>query len=149
MHDKTGVVPIAPATLARAFADQRSTVPDDADALDRLFQQIEETRPSMSEIKTCICDYYAIDPLELRGRYRAYETAQARQVFCFLAYKYTGFSLRQIGHYVGLQNHTTVHHAVRKIEKLSITKQRIADDLDLLRLRISEKILIRRRGFAC
>jgi chromosomal replication initiator protein len=149
MHDKTGVVPITPPALTRAFADQRCIIPDDADALDRLFEQIEQSRPWLTEIKSCICEFYAVDPLELRGEYRQYETALARQIFCYLGYKYTGFSLRQIGNYVGLRDHSTVHHAVRKIEKLLITRPLVADDVDLLRLRISEKILIRRRGFAC
>lgn len=149
MSHKSFVMPIAPEQLRRAIAQQRCVLPDDADTLDRLYQQLELNRPMLAEIKASVCDFYAIAADELCGRYRAYETALARQIFCYLAHKYTSFSLGQIGRAVGLTNHTTVHHAIRKIAKRMITDHLLHDDLDLLRIRISEKVLLRRRAFAC
>lgn len=134
---------IAPATLTRAIDHQREIVPTDNDALDRLVAYLQLNRPMLAEIRDAIIEFYGIEAQELSGRYREYETALARQIFCYLAYKYTRFSMLHVGRWVGLVNHTTVRHAIRKIEKLSITKPLIADDLDLLRLLISEKVLLR------
>jgi chromosomal replication initiator protein len=64
-------------------------------------------------------------------------------VFCYLARRYTRLSTRVIGQHVGNRDHSTVLHAVRKIEKLLAGKSLLADDIDLLRLRISEKVLLR------
>lgn len=46
------------------------------------------------------------------------ETALARHVVCYLAYKQTGLSLPAIGRLLGNRDHTTILHAVRRIEKL-------------------------------
>jgi chromosomal replication initiation ATPase DnaA len=83
--------PIVPQALQQALDHQRGTVPDDGAALDRLFNYLNVTRPSMAEIRASVCEFYAIEPLELRGRFRQYETAMARQIFCYLAYRHTRF----------------------------------------------------------
>lgn len=134
---------IAPATLTRALEHQRAVVPSDSDALDRLFAYLELNRPLLAEIKDAVTSFYGIGVDEITGRYRQYETVLARQIFCYLAYKYTRFSMAHVGRWVGLTNHTTVLHAIRKIEKMVITCPLLADDIDLIRLRISEKVLIR------
>jgi chromosomal replication initiator protein len=134
---------IAPLVLQRAIDHHRDRYPDDGDVLDRLLQYLELNRPLFTEIKTCISEFYAIPVQDLIGRYRELETVLARQVFCYLAKKYTGASLRTIGHQVGLSDHSTVLHAVRKIEKRVITVPRLADEIELLRLRISEKVMLR------
>jgi chromosomal replication initiation ATPase DnaA len=134
---------IAPLVLQRAIEHHRGVYPDDGEVLDRLRQYLELNRPLFAEIKTAICDFYSIPMQDLIGRSREAETALARQIFCYLAKTYTGASLRTIGHQVGLADHSTVLHAVRKIEKGVITKLRLSDEVDLLRMRISEKILLR------
>jgi chromosomal replication initiator protein len=134
---------IAPLVLQRAIAHHRSVYPDDGDVLDRLVQFLEINRPLFAEIKIAICDFYNIPVQELISRHRELETAHARQVFCYLARKYTRSSLRIIGAQVGLTDHATVLHAVRKIEKNIISKPLLEDDIDLLRLRVSELVLQR------
>jgi chromosomal replication initiation ATPase DnaA len=138
MHDT-----IAPLALQRAIDHHRHVYPDDSDVLDRIIQYLELNRPLFAEIKAAICDFYSIPVQELIGRYREKETAFARQIFCYLARKYTRASLRIIGGQVGLIDHSAVLHAVRKIEKGVLTKPLVADDVDLLRMRISEKVMQR------
>jgi chromosomal replication initiation ATPase DnaA len=134
---------VAPRALLTALDDQRSAHPEDGDALDRLFELLEISHPTLAEIKAAICEFYAINPLELTSKHREVETTMARQLFCYFAYRHTRFSLALVGMQVGLEHHSTVIHAIRKIEKHAQTMSLVRDDIDLLRLRISEKILRR------
>jgi chromosomal replication initiator protein len=130
--------------MEQAIEHQRLTFPDDGEALDRLLGYLKQTNPTTKEIKTAICELYGFEPLELEAGNRHVQFALARQIFCFLAYKHTRLSMRRIAERIGLTDHSTVLHAIRKIEKQAITTPLVRDDLDLLRLRISEKILMRR-----
>jgi chromosomal replication initiation ATPase DnaA len=137
---------VAPQVLERAINTHLAEIPDDGPVLERLYAYLERFRPFVTDIREAVAEFYAVHPFDLIGRSREYEVAHARQVFCFLCYRHTRLSMNQIAGHAGLNNHTTVSHAVRKIEKLSISRPRMADDLDLLRLRISEKMLLRARG---
>ena len=68
---------------------------------------------------------YSLD--ELRSENRNKELVLARQITMYIMKKNTNRSLREIGTYLGDRNHTTVKHAVSKIEK------HIAVDLKLQR----------------
>jgi chromosomal replication initiator protein len=132
---------ITPLAMERAVLDLREIA--DSDVYDRLLNYLRHSRPTLAEIKEAVCEFYAIPDYDLTGRCREYECAQARQIFCYLAHRYTRWSMQNIAPHVGLYDHSTVSHAVRKIEKHIITKPLLADDVDLLRMRISEKVLLR------
>jgi chromosomal replication initiation ATPase DnaA len=136
---------IAPLDLERAASHQCLELPDDGPVIERLFSYLERYRPHLSEIEASVREFYALREWELMSRSREVEVSQPRQIFCFLAYRHTRFSYEYIGRYARL-HHTTVLHAVRKINRLKITQPVMRDDLDLLRLRISEKMLLRARG---
>jgi chromosomal replication initiator protein len=51
----------------------------------------------------------------------------------YLAKQLTSRSLPEIGRKFGGRDHTTVMHAVRKIEELKTTDSGFAEDVDLLR----------------
>jgi chromosomal replication initiator protein len=51
----------------------------------------------------------------------------------FLAKTLTSRSLPEIGRKFGGRDHTTVMHAVRKIEELKKTDSQVAEDVELLR----------------
>lgn len=141
--NNTEIVSIAPLVLERAVDHHRTELPDDSEVLERLWRYLETTRPMFAEISASVSEFYDIRAGELIGHEREYETTLARQILCYLAYRYTRLSLQQIAYRIN-RDHSTVHHAVRKIEKQIITKALLADDIDLLRLRISEKMLARR-----
>jgi chromosomal replication initiation ATPase DnaA len=135
---------LAPQRLLEQAAElQKVVYPDDNVVLERLFHCLELNRPMLAEIRAAVCEFYAVDPEELCGRRRDPEIVRTRQVFCFLAYRYTRFSHLIIARRVGLVDHTSARHAVRKIERLAVTQARMADELDLLRLRLAEKVLRR------
>ena len=47
---------------------------------------------------------------------RKFQYKEARQVACYLFRKYTGLSLGDIASYVGLGDHTTIIHSIKKVE---------------------------------
>jgi chromosomal replication initiator protein len=51
----------------------------------------------------------------------------------YLAKQLTSRSLPEIGRKFGGRDHTTVMHAVRKIEELRASDQSFSEDIDLLR----------------
>jgi chromosomal replication initiation ATPase DnaA len=139
---------LAPRALKRAMVMQRLEIPEDTDAVDRLFYYLDHARPTMAEIKQVICDFYLIKRDELEGESCKRSVTFARQVFCYLSYRYARTSLNAIRLRVGYADHTTAWHGVRRIEQYAITRPLVADDLDLLRLRICEKLLMRPNGSA-
>jgi chromosomal replication initiator protein len=126
-----------------ALSCGRRIFADDYQELERLSRFIDRVRPTMSEIKQVICEFYCVALDEIEGRRRFTTVVFARQIFCFFARKYSRASLRGIGARVGYTDHTTVIHAVRRIEHLQLVKPLVADDLDLLRLRIADKVMQR------
>jgi chromosomal replication initiator protein len=134
--------------LERAFERQRLLLPEDSDALDRMLEHLQKTRPTMREITDCVCEFYDLLGGEVKAGTRATEVVFARQMLCYLAYKYTLHSLPVIGRRLGYRDHSTVHHAIRKIERLAVTTPLVRDDIDVLRLRIAEKVLQRAKGSA-
>ncbi|MBT6983497.1 MAG: chromosomal replication initiator protein DnaA, partial [Rhodospirillaceae bacterium] len=64
---------------------------------------------------------------------RARAVARPRQVAMYLAKQLTTRSLPEIGRKFGGRDHTTVMHAVKRIEELRQTDAALAEDIDLLR----------------
>lgn len=136
---------IVPPTLEEAVGQQRNEVPDDNDTLDRLIGYLYRTRPTSREILHEVCEFYKIPPSELvvyRSR-GMLEVTFARQVFCYLTHKYTNLTMSQIAKRAGFSDHTTVLHSIRRIERNIVKRPLIEDDIDLLRLKIAERVLRR------
>lgn len=135
---------ITPRSLTKAMIEQRFMVPEDTDAVDRLFHYLETAKPTMGEIKQAICEFYVVRRQEIERPGRKSFIVFARHVFCYFSHKYCGASLHQIRRQIGYCDHTSVWHAIRRVEQLAVTRPLIRDDLDLLRLRICEKLLQRK-----
>jgi chromosomal replication initiation ATPase DnaA len=136
------IAPVVSPTLERIAAQQIAEYPDDDAVLERLFAFIRQTRPTLAEISQCVCQLYCLEPDELWLRRSRLEVVLPRQIFCFLAHRHTRHSLVRIGSYIN-RDHSTVWWAVRKVERLVSSRPVVADDLDVLRLMISEKVLRR------
>jgi chromosomal replication initiator protein len=122
---------------------------DDDDLIERVHAYLLSRRAHTADIKAAIAQFYCLASAELTSRQRMREISHARQVFCYLAYRYTRLSLAAVGNKVGLTDHTTVWFAVRKIEKYIVSRPLFADDIDLLRLKILELTVARKRGQQC
>lgn len=74
--------------------------------------------PRVSTIIMLCCAEFAVTEREIVSPRRGLNLVQARHVAMFLAKRLTGQSLAAIGMRFGDRDHTTVLHAVRRIEGL-------------------------------
>ncbi|MCL4229934.1 chromosomal replication initiator protein DnaA [Candidatus Dependentiae bacterium] len=70
----------------------------------------------LEQVCKVVAAHFKFSVLELKSKNRNKELSFARQVALFLMKKVTDKSLRDIGFYLGKRDHSTVVHAVEKIE---------------------------------
>ena len=87
---------------------------------------------SIDEIQRRVADHYALKINDLLSPRRAREVARPRQVAMYLAKMLTPRSLPEIGRRFGGRDHTTVIHAVKRIEELRVTDHELDRDIDRL-----------------
>ncbi|MCA8979856.1 MAG: chromosomal replication initiator protein DnaA, partial [Planctomycetes bacterium] len=87
------------------------------EALPELFTQ-RRGQPSMEEIIDLVTGHYGVKLSDLQSKKRTNAVAYPRQVAMYLARKITRHSLAEIGGFFGGRDHSTVLHAVDKIDKL-------------------------------
>jgi chromosomal replication initiator protein len=92
-----------------------------------------ERRITIEEIQRRVAEHYNIKLSEMSSERRARAVARPRQVAMFLAKQLTSRSLPEIGRKFGGRDHTTVMHAVRRIEELRQSDSAIAEDVELLK----------------
>ena len=92
-----------------------------------------ERKVTIDEIIRKVADHYNLRISDLLSARRARSVARPRQVAMYLSKTLTSQSLPNIGRRFGGRDHTTVIHAVRKIEELKQTDSQIAEDVELLR----------------
>ena len=92
-----------------------------------------ERRITIEEIQRRVAEHYNIKLSEMSSERRARAVARPRQVAMFLSKQLTSRSLPEIGRKFGGRDHTTVMHAVRRIEELRQSDAAIAEDVELLK----------------
>ena len=92
-----------------------------------------EKKITIEEIKRRVADHYNLRMTDLISARRARAVARPRQVAMFLCKTLTARSLPEIGRGFGGRDHTTVIHAIRKIEELRATDSQLNEDVELLR----------------
>jgi len=90
-------------------------------------------RVSLEEIQRQVSAYFHVELNELRGAKRQRSILYPRQVAMFLCRKLTEASLPEIGSAFGGRDHTTVMHAVEKIERESAQDLRKKQAIEHLR----------------
>lgn len=103
-----------------------------ADVLQDLIR-VADRKITIEEIQIRVSQHYNIKVAEMHSPRRARAVARPRQVAMYLAKQLTSCSLPQIGRKFGNRDHTTVMHAVRKIDELRGSDVQIAEDVELLR----------------
>jgi len=92
-----------------------------------------ERKVTVEEIMRQVADHYNLRMSDLLSPRRARSVARPRQVAMFLSKMLTSKSLPDIGRRFGGRDHTTVIHAVKRVEELKMTDSQIAEDVELLR----------------
>jgi len=95
--------------------------------------RVTERRITIDEIQKKVAEHFNIRVADMHSARRARAVARPRQVAMYLAKQLTPRSLPEIGRKFGGRDHTTVIHAVRKIEELSAYDPTFREDVDLLR----------------
>ena len=92
-----------------------------------------DRRITIEDIQKRVAEHYNIRLADMHSPRRARSVARPRQVAMYLAKQLTTRSLPEIGRKFGGRDHTTVMHAVRRIEELSAEDSALSEDIDLLK----------------
>lgn len=91
-----------------------------------------DRRITIDDIQKKVASHYNIKVSDMHSARRSVAIARPRQVAMYLAKKLTSKSLPEIGRKFGGKDHTTVMHAVKRIEALAAEDQELAEDVELL-----------------
>ncbi|MEA2782271.1 MAG: chromosomal replication initiator protein [Rhodospirillaceae bacterium] len=92
-----------------------------------------DRRVTIEEIQRRVAEHFNMKLADMHSERRARAVARPRQVAMYLAKHLTTRSLPEIGRKFGNRDHTTVMHAVRKIEELCTLDAGFSEDVDLLK----------------
>ncbi len=92
-----------------------------------------DRRVTIDEIQRKVAEHFNLKVAEMYSDRRARVVARPRQVAMYLAKQLTSRSLPEIGRKFGGRDHTTVMHAVKKVDELIAADQTFAEDVELLK----------------
>lgn len=107
--------------------------------LGHLTQKGEPKRIRIEEIQRVVARHYNVSKQDLLSNRRTRSIVRPRQVAMYLAKMMTLRSLPEIGRRFGGRDHTTVLHAVRKIEEIMGGDSKLGQELELLKRLIDEQ----------
>ena len=118
--------------VARVGGDIARLTLDEAQAILRPHLACNDRRVTVDQIQKAVAEHYQLKQADLISERRARAVARPRQAAMWLAKQITTRSLPDIGRRFGGRDHTTVLHAVRRIEALKEEDAALARDLDVL-----------------
>lgn len=92
-----------------------------------------DRRVTIDEIQKKVAEYYRVRISDMHSPRRSRSVARPRQVAMYLSKQLTTRSLPEIGRKFGGRDHTTVLHAVKKVEELMGQEKIMCEDIELLR----------------
>ena len=116
---------------AQLLPGKEITVETTQDVLKDMLRSYDR-RTTIDEIQKKVAEYFNISVKEMQSSRRARTVARPRQIAMYLAKQLTSRSLPEIGRKFD-RDHTTVMHAVRKVEELLCEDKSLAESIDNLR----------------
>jgi len=113
------------------MSGQATTLDAATDILSDVLRSYER-RITIDEIQRKVAEHFTLRLDDMHSARRSRNVARPRQVAMYLCKKLTPRSLPEIGRKFGGRDHTTVMHAVRKIEELVGDDIAFADEVKLL-----------------
>ena len=92
-----------------------------------------DRRVTIEEIQKRVAEHFNIRLADMHSARRSRSVARPRQVAMYLAKQLTSRSLPEIGRKFGGRDHTTVMHAVKKVDELRDIDSSFAEDVELLK----------------
>jgi chromosomal replication initiator protein len=103
-----------------------------------LIRPQEPRRVKIEDIQRIVARQYNVTRADLLSSRRTANVVRPRQVAMYLAKTLTLRSLPEIGRRFGGRDHTTVLHAVRKIEGLVSTDSALAEEIEILKRQLQD-----------
>jgi chromosomal replication initiator protein len=92
-----------------------------------------DRRVTIEEIQKRVAEHFNVRVADMHSARRARAVARPRQVAMYLSKQLTTRSLPEIGRKFGGRDHTTVMHAVKKVEELKNLDSSFGEDVEMLR----------------
>ena len=92
-----------------------------------------DRRVTIEEIQKRVAEHFNVRIADMHSARRARAVARPRQVAMYLSKQLTTRSLPEIGRKFGGRDHTTVMHAVKKVEELKTVDASFDEDVEMLR----------------
>jgi chromosomal replication initiator protein len=150
---------VAPEILNYIAQNVQSNVRELEGALNRLmvYCQLNNTKPDLNQVKSVlnsvitppkkrgvsakkiievVSDFYNVTPEDLVKQSRKKEYVNPRQIAMYVIRKELETSLPSIGDLFGGRDHTTVIHAIDKVDRLIKEKSGVKQEIDLIRDRL-------------
>lgn len=99
----------------------------------------EPKRVKIEDIQKLVASHYSVSRPDILSSRRTATVVRPRQIAMYLSKVLTLRSLPEIGRRFGGRDHTTVLHAVRKIESLSKTDGALSEEIELLKRMLIEQ----------
>ncbi len=114
-----------------------SITPDAAESIIRdLLSGVEPRRVKIEDILKAVSRHFAVSKQDILSQRRHRSVVWPRQIGMYLAKQMTSRSLPEIGRRFGDRDHTTVLHAIRKIDRELEGNTRLRDELEELKKQI-------------
>ena len=108
-------------------------------AIRDLVRSREPKKVRIEDIQKLVASHYNISRADILSSRRTANVVRPRQIAMYLSKVLTLRSLPEIGRRFGGRDHTTVLHAVRKIEELAAKDKGLAEVIELLKRILSEQ----------
>ncbi|HEY8212938.1 MAG TPA: chromosomal replication initiator protein DnaA [Methylocystis sp.] len=108
-------------------------------AIRDLVRTQDPKRVKIDDIQKLVASHYNISRADILSSRRTANVVRPRQIAMYLSKVLTLRSLPEIGRRFGGRDHTTVLHAVRKIEELAAKDKGLAEVIELLKRILSEQ----------
>lgn len=107
--------------------------------LERLAEFFRRCPPTLDDVLGAVCEVYRVDPSEIDLS----SAKLARRMYCYLAVRFARVPYVEIGGRIGM-SHTGVGD-VYKTAARHLDNPLTRDDLDLLGVRVAERVLLHKR----
>ncbi|MGD1823283.1 MAG: chromosomal replication initiator protein DnaA [Pleomorphochaeta sp.] len=97
-----------------------------------LSEQANLKNLSVDKIIRATAEYFELTSFEIKGKKRNKKIVNARQIAIYLSRELTDYSTTEIGYDFG-KDHTTIMHAIEKIETLNSTSQEVKKNIESIR----------------
>lgn len=121
-----------------AIDDCNISIADVETIVAQLSGPIEPKRIKIEDVQRLVARRYNVTRADLLSSRRTADIVRPRQVAMYLAKTMTHRSLPEIGRRFGGRDHTTVLHAVRKIDALAGLEPKLHEEIDALKAQLQE-----------